>query len=140
MAPELAAARRPFTLILLQTAATVVMSLAIGQAGLAAAFLTGHRALKQVHAVNGFLIVALTVACLVCAVLYQRNGGPRWPAAAAILLLLVEVAQIVLGESDVAGAHIFLGVLFVTSATLYTSYLFRPGFSKSRQRAQPGRE
>jgi CHASE2 domain-containing sensor protein len=134
MAPEGTRNRRPPLLVLLQTAATVLMSLAIGQAGLAAAFMTGHRSLKQVHEVNGFLLVAVTVATLVAAVLYQRSGGPRWPVAATVLLIVVEALQITLGEVEAAGAHIFLGVLFVAAATLLTSYLFRPGFSTSRER------
>lgn len=134
MASQRPVARRPRLLVLVQTEATVLMSLAIGQAGLAAAFLTGHKPLKEVHAVNGMLIAVVTVATLVGAVLYQRQGGPRWPVAAAVLLLVVEALQITLGELDVAGAHIFLGVIFVAASTLYTSYLFRPGFSTSRQR------
>jgi hypothetical protein len=134
MSPD-SPARRPKMLVVLQTEATVLMSLAIGQAGLAAAFLTGHKPLKEVHELNGFLLVAVTLLTLVGALLYQRQGGPRWPVAAAVLLLVVEALQIVLGELDVAGAHIFLGVLFVAAATLYTSYLFRPGFSTSRRRA-----
>ena len=134
MASEGTRNRRPPLLVLLQTAATVLMSLAIGQAGLAAAFMTGHRSLKEVHEVNGFLVVAVTAATLVCAVLYQRTGGPRWPVAATVLLIVVEALQITLGEVEAAGAHIFLGVLFVAAATLLTSYLFRPGFSTSRER------
>jgi uncharacterized membrane protein YfcA len=128
------APKRPRLLVLLQTEATVLMSLAIGQAGLAAAFLTGQKPLKEVHAVNGLLLVAVTLATVVGSVLYQRQGGPRWPVAAAVLLLAWEALQILLGELDVAGAHIFSGVLFVVAATLYTSYLFRPGFATSRQR------
>jgi hypothetical protein len=134
MASDHPPARRPPLLVLVQTAATLLMSLAIGQAGLAAAFMTGQSSLKQVHAVNGFLLAAVTVATLVCAVLYQRRGGPRWMVAAAALLLLLEAIQITLGETGGTGAHIFLGVLLVTATTLYTSYLFRPGFSTSRRR------
>lgn len=63
------------------------------------------------------------------AVLYQRGGGPRWPAAAAVLLLIIELVQTLLARQDSAGAHIFIGVLFVVSATLYTSYLFRLSFA-----------
>jgi uncharacterized membrane protein YfcA len=126
-------ARRPLLLVLLQTEATALMSLAIGQAGLASGFLTGHGDLKPIHAVNALVLVALTVGTIVTAVAYQRQGGPRWPAAAALVLLLLEGVQITLARLDVAGAHIFIGVLFVVSATLYTSYLFRLGFALSRQ-------
>jgi hypothetical protein len=108
-------------------AAAVTMSLAIAQAGLAAGFLTGHPNLRPVHQLNAVLIILTTSTALVLAVLYQRSGGPRWPAAAAVLLLVVEVIQAVLGRSGVTGLHIFLGVLFVASATVFTSYLFRSG-------------
>ena len=133
MSANHAPARRPRLLVVVQTGATLLMSLAIGQAGLAAAFMTGHRALKEVHALNGLLLAAVTVATLVATILYQREGGPRWPVLAAGLLLVWEAVQITLGELDVAGAHIFLGVLFVVVATLFTSYLFRPGFSRTRR-------
>ncbi|MET0693098.1 MAG: hypothetical protein ABWX96_19155 [Propionibacteriaceae bacterium] len=129
------AARRPPVLVALQTEATLLMSLAIGQAGLASGFLSGHKGLKGVHEINGFVLAALTVVTLLTAVLYVRQGGPRWPAAAAGLLLLIEVVQIVLGEVEAKGPHIFLGVLFVVCATLYTSYLFRPGFIPARTAA-----
>ncbi|GAA2093327.1 hypothetical protein GCM10009841_02970 [Microlunatus panaciterrae] len=121
-------ARRPPLLVLVQTEATVLMSLAIGQAGLASGFLTGHKSLKGIHEVNAYLIAALTVVTLVSVVLYRRTGGPRWPVTVAGLLMAVELAQIGLGQLDVAGPHIFLGILFVVAATLFTSYLFRPGF------------
>jgi hypothetical protein len=121
--------RRPPLLIALQTEATILMSLAIGQAGLAAGFLGGRRGLKEIHGVNAFVIAGLTVALLVTAVLYFRRHGPRWPLIGAAILLVVEAAQIVMGSVEIKGPHIFLGVLFTVMATLLTSYLFRPGFT-----------
>jgi hypothetical protein len=117
--------RRPPLVVLLQTEATVLMSLAIGQAGLASGFLTGSPGLLAVHRVNAVVMVVLTVLTCASAAVYWRSGGPRWPAAAAVTLLVVEVIQVALARSGVAGLHIFLGVLFVTAATVYTSYLFR---------------
>jgi hypothetical protein len=127
MAPA-ATARRPPLLIALQAGATILMSLAIGQAGLAAGFLSGSPGLKAVHGINAYLLAAVTIGMLVVAVLYQRSGGPRWPLLAVGILTVVEIIQIILGRTGVAGVHIFLGVLFVVMATLLTSYLFRPGF------------
>lgn len=126
--------RRPPLLIALQTEATILMSLAIGQAGLAAGFLDGARGLKAVHGVNALVIAAVTVALLITAVLHRRRGGPRWPVLGAGLLLVTEVAQIVLGTTEVKGPHIFLGVIFTVLATLLTSYLFRPGFTPAAVR------
>ena len=103
------------------------MSLAIGQAGLAAAFLTGQKALKQVHEINAYVLAALAVAMLLTAIGYRRAGSPAWVPWASGLLLLLLALQITLGTLKVAGVHIFLGVIFVTLATLFTSYLFRSG-------------
>ena len=109
--------------------ATVLMSLAIGQAGLAAGFLGGQPSLLPIHQINASLLLGLTAAVIVTAVLYQRRGGgPRWPVLAGAILLAVEVLQLVLARTGVVGLHIFCGVLFVVLATLLTSYLFRPGF------------
>lgn len=121
-------ARPPGPLTALRIESTVLMSVAIGQAGLAAGFLGGEDALKPVHGLNAYVLVTLTIALVVTAVLYRRDGGPRWPVLAAAVLLVLEVLQVVLARLDVAGLHIFVGVLFVVWATLVTSYLFRPGF------------
>ena len=106
----------------------MLMSLAIGQAGLASGFLGGQPALLPVHRINAFLLLGLTAAVIVTAVLYRRGGGPRWPVLAGAILFAVEVSQLILARVDVVGPHIFSGVLFVVLATLLTSYLFRPGF------------
>lgn len=112
----------------LRIEATVLMSLAIGQAGLAAGFLGGDGSLEPVHGINAYALIATTVVVTVTAVLYRRTGGPPWPILAGVILLLVETGQLVLASLDAVGLHIFSGVLFVVMATLLTSYLFRPGF------------
>jgi hypothetical protein len=123
---------RPLPLLTaLRIEATVLMSLAIGQAGLAAGFLGGRESLVPVHGANAYALVTLTVAVLLTAVGYRRAGGPRWPILAGAILLGVEVLQVVLARTEVVGLHIFCGVLFVVLATLLTSYLFRPGFLPS---------
>ena len=123
--------RPPTALTALRIAATVLMSLAIGQAGLAAGFIGGQEALKPVHGVNALVLVVGTVALVVAAIVYRRGGGGRWPALVGAILLAVEIIQLLLARAEVVGAHIFLGILFVVLATLLTSYLFRPGFVPS---------
>lgn len=129
--PETSTARtrRPPLLIALQTEATIFMSLAIGQAGLAAAFISKQATTKPVHEINAFVLATIALVMAVTALLYRRSGGPRWVLPAAGLLLVLIVVQISLGELKVAGVHIFLGVISVVLAVLFTSYLFRPGFS-----------
>jgi hypothetical protein len=124
-------ARRPRVLLALQIEATVLMSLAIGQAGLAAGFLGGDAGLKPLHGANAYALLTLTVAVIITAVVYRRGGGPRWPVLAGVILLAVETLQLILARTEVVGLHIFCGVLFVVLATLLTSYLFRPGFVAS---------
>jgi hypothetical protein len=111
----------------LRVQATVLMSLAIGQAGLAAGFLDGQAGLRPVHGAGGDLVVALGAVLLLTAAGYRRAGGPWWPAAVTGLLLLVGLGQLWSGHGGLTGLHVFTGVLYVTAATLLTSYLFRPG-------------
>ena len=124
--------RRPPLMITLQTEATIFMSLSIGQAGLAAAFISKQAAVKNIHEINAFVMGGLAVVMLVTAIFYRRSGGPLWVVLAAGLLVIVIVTQISLGELKVVGVHIFLGVIYVVLAVLFTSYLFRPGFTPSR--------
>lgn len=110
-------ARRPRPLLALQIEATVLMSLAIGQAGLAAGFLGGDEGLKPLHGANAYALLALIVAVLLTAIAYRRGGGPRWPVLAGAILLVIETLQLVLARAEVVGLHIFCGVLFVVLAT-----------------------
>ncbi|MGI8459718.1 MAG: hypothetical protein ACR2LI_16605 [Propionibacteriaceae bacterium] len=126
--------QRPPLLIALQSEATVLMSLAIGQAGLAAGFLDGRKGLKEVHGLTAYLIAAVTIALLITAVVHRRRGGVSWPVFGAAILLVVEAAQITMGSVEIKGPHIFLGVIFTVLATLLTSYLFRPGFTPATGR------
>lgn len=121
--------RRPRQLIALQTEATIFMTLAIGQAGLAAAFISKQATVKNIHELNGFVLAGIALIMVLTAVLYRRAGGPIWAVLAAGLLFVLIIAQISLGELKVVGLHIFLGVIDVVLAVLFTSYLFRPGFT-----------
>jgi len=120
-------------LVALQVAATVLMSLAIGQAGLASGFITGRSDLRPIHGLNALIMTVLTVVILVLAILHQRGGGPRWPVAVALILLVVEILQMTLARVGAAAPHIFLGILFVVTTTVYTSYLFRSGVRPLRR-------
>ncbi|MBA8794983.1 heme A synthase [Friedmanniella endophytica] len=122
--------RRSPQLIALQTVATIFLAFAIGQAGWAAAFLTGGKGFKHVHEIGGMAMAVVAVVMLVVAVVYVRSGGPRWSVVAAVLLVVGVLLQITLGELKVAAVHIFFGVLYIAGATVYISYLFRPGYTR----------
>ena len=110
---------------LLRVLSTVLLGFAIGQAGFGSGYLGGNPDLLIIHYINAFLVVGLVVACLVGGVLYRRAGGPLWPLIFAAALLAVAVVQIVLGRSNITGAHVFVGVLFLCGVTTFCSYLWR---------------
>ena len=110
---------------LLRILSTVLLGIAIGQAGLGSGYIGGNPNLLVVHYINAFLVVGMVVACVVGGVLYKRAGGPMWPLIFALVLLVVAVLQIVLGRAELAGAHVFLGVLYLSAVTTYCSYLWR---------------
>lgn len=111
---------------LLRTLTTVLLVFAVGQAGLGAGYIgNGDEFLIRIHYINAFLVVGMVIACIVAGVLYRRAGGPAWPLVFAILLLVVAVPQIILGSTGVKGAHVFLGVLYVSAVTTFCSYMWR---------------
>lgn len=111
---------------LLRTLSTVLLAFAIGQAGLGAGYLgSDDELLKQIHYINAFLVVGMVVACIVAGVQYRKEGGPLWPLIFAATLLAVAVPQIILGTNEVVGAHVFLGVLYISAVTSFCSYMWR---------------
>lgn len=111
-------------LIVLRTAATVVISCLIAQAGWAAAFLGGEAQYRAYHGVGA--IVTLTV-CLVSAVVYvifRRSAGPV-NLVMAMLIAVGAVVQYALGEAMATSQHIFLGVLLTMLGTALTSWTYR---------------
>ncbi|HET9872175.1 MAG TPA: hypothetical protein VFP89_06215 [Propionibacteriaceae bacterium] len=125
----------PDLLKAMQVEAAVLIFLAVGQAGLAAGMITGNPELRPIHRINAYLIISVTIAILITAIVHFRRGGPRWPAAAAAVLVVAEALQSTLGRMAVTGAHIFIGVVFVASVAVLTSYLFRPGVSRGSLRS-----
>ncbi len=110
---------------LLRVLSTALLGFALGQAGFGSGYLGGNANLLIIHYINAFLVVGLVVACVVGGVLYRRAGGPLWPLVFAAALLAVAVVQIVLGRSNITGAHVFVGVLFLCGVTTFCSYLWR---------------
>lgn len=111
-------------LIALRTAATVVLSCLVAQAGWASAFLGGDTGYRAHHRVGA--IVTLT-ACLVSAAVYvilRRSAGPV-NLTLAVLVALGAVVQYALGEAMVTAQHIFLGVLLGMLGTALTSWTYR---------------
>ncbi len=111
-------------LIILRTAATVVISCIIGQAGWAAAFIGGSEQYFPYHRVGALVAV---VVCILAAVVYlvlRRSAGPV-NVVLAVALAVGVVAQYFMGEAGMASLHIFWGVLLVMLGTALTSWTYR---------------
>lgn len=67
----------------------------------------------------------MVIACLVVAGAYRRAGGPQWPLVFAASLLVASILQVVLGRAEVVGPHVFVGVLLLSAATTFCSYVWR---------------
>lgn len=115
----------PRSLTLVRAGATVVIGLAVNQAGLASGYLGGVRSLKEFHEIFGFVTLAGTLIATVLAWRYVRDGGPRWMVWLAGSTALLATTQIGLAEAKVKGLHIFVGVLFAMLATAFTSWAYR---------------
>ena len=115
----------------LQIWSTVLLGVAIGQAGLGSAFGASLIArdksdlLETLHSVNAIVVIVVAAVCVVLAAVYRRRGGPRWPLVLAVCIELGAVLQTVLGEVRVVGAHLFLGVLLLCAVTTFCSYAWR---------------
>lgn len=116
---------------LLRILATVLMGVAISQAGFGSGLIAtlvdppASAGLDAAHSVNAYAVLAVTVVCVIASVRYRREGGPAWPLWFALSLLAASVLQVTLGSLEVVGAHVFVGVLLLCAVTTYCSYLWR---------------
>lgn len=111
-------------LIVLRSAATVVLSCLIGQAGWAAALLGDDPGYRWHHQVGAWVTL---VVCVVSAVVYlvlRRSAGPV-NVTMAVLVAAGAILQFSLGETDLMAVHIFLGVLLAMLGTALTSWTYR---------------
>jgi hypothetical protein len=115
----------------LQIWSTVLLAVAIGQAGLGSGFgasLIAHdksHLLERMHSVNAIVVIVLAAVCVVIAAVHRRRGGPTWPLVFSICLELGAILQTVLGQVRVVGLHLFVGVLFLCAVTTFCSYAWR---------------
>lgn len=130
-------------LVWLRSAATLVLSCVIGQAGWASALLGGEARYLIHHQVGAWVTLSVAVLCAAVYVVLRRSAGPVNVALALALAVLVTV-QLSLGElgPDFRALHIFTGVLLAMLATALTSWTYRhrlpeeaAGSSSSRPRS-----
>ena len=115
----------------LQIWSTVLLGVAIGQAGFGSGFGASliardkSEALEAVHRWNAWLVILVAAVCVVVAAVYRRQGGPRWPLVFSACLLGGALVQAMLGNLRVVGLHLFVGVLFLCAVTTFCSYAWR---------------
>ena len=115
----------------LQIWSTVLLGVAIGQAGLGsglgASLIARDKSelLETLHSVNAVIVIVVAAVCVVLAAVYRRRGGPTWPLVFAVCIALGAILQTVLGELRVVGVHLFLGVLLLCAVTTFCSYAWR---------------
>ena len=111
-------------LIVLRTAATVVISFLIGQAGWAAAFIGGAGQYRTYHEVGALITLVVSILGAAGYLVLRRSAGPV-NVTLAVGLALAVVAQYALGQAGVTSLHIFWGVLLVGLGTALTSWTYR---------------
>lgn len=111
-------------LVVLRTAATVVLSALIAQAGWASAFLGGEPQYYRYHQVGALVTLAICIASAILYLVLRRSAGPVNVVLAVLVAVLAGV-QYGLGEASVVGVHIFLGVLLTMTGTALTSWTYR---------------
>ncbi len=115
----------------LRTGSTVLLAVAVAQAGfgagLGASLIARPKSevLEAIHQGNAWLVVLVAVACTVIGARLRRQGGPQWPLVVAAGLAAGGVLQAVLGLLRVVGPHLFLGVLYLCAVTTFCSYAWR---------------
>ena len=122
----------------LQIWSTVLLAVAIGQAGLGSGFGASRIArdksdvLETLHSFNAILVIVVAAVCIVIAAVYRRRGGPTWTLVFAVCLEIGAILQTVLGQVRVVALHLFVGVLLLCAVTTFCSYAWRHQSSEVR--------
>lgn len=110
----------------LRVTATGHLAGVLVQAALAGLFVTGDVDLLAWHRDNAGYTHALLYLQLVAAVLLWRPGrGPGWPALAGVGLVVLETAQVGLGQARIIAGHFPLGVAIFGLSAVFTAWTWR---------------
>ena len=125
-------------LIVLRSAATLLLSCLIGQAGWAAALLGGESRYATFHAVGAWVTLGVALLTTAVYVVLRRSAGAVNVSLAVVTAVAV-VAQVALGEAgpDHRALHIFLGVLLAMLGTALTSWTYRHRMPDGRDHRGP---
>jgi heme A synthase len=120
----------PVQLKQLRIMSTVLLAFAVAQAGLGSGYLDNVRALLVAHATNAFAVLVLTILSAIFGFNLRRAGGPSWTFFLPATLVLMAGIQVTLGFVAVrgqggVGIHVFWGVLYLCTVTVFCSYCWR---------------
>lgn len=125
-------------LVWLRSAATLVLSCLLGQAGWAAAVIGGEGRYAAHHQVGAWVTLAVVLASAGVYLVLRRSAGTVNVALALALAVLVPV-QLGLGEAgvDQRALHVFLGVLLAMLGTALTSWTYRHRLPEESSSSSP---
>ena len=114
----------------------VLHSLAfLAQPVFAGGYLMGDVDALALHDINAFVVTALDVVQLICAVAYFWKGrGRAWPIWASLAIALAVEVQVGMGFERMLVVHLPLGVSLTVAQILVTVWLFRPAAATPRPR------
>jgi len=112
----------------------VLHSLAfLAQPVFAGGYLMGDIDSLATHTTNAFLISAIDLVQLICAIVFFWKGrGPAWPIWASLAIAVAVEVQIGMGYTRELVVHLPLGVSLITGQILATVWLFRAAAVKAR--------
>ncbi|MDA3624462.1 hypothetical protein OU415_03370 [Saccharopolyspora sp. WRP15-2] len=116
---------RPVLLTLRAIASAHAIAI-FGQPVFAGVLLSGDYDMLHVHAVGADVVYYLGLAQLAAALVLWARRGPRWPSAAAALIVLGETGQYFAGLLGALGVHFPLGVALIALSTVSLVALWRP--------------
>jgi hypothetical protein len=95
------------------------------QAVFAGQFMSGIDSPVVLHEWTAWLVLALSGAQIVLALILIRAGGPLWLVVASLFILIAEALQTGTGYGRFLGVHIPLGVFVFGALTWLTLWAFR---------------
>ena len=110
-------------LIVLRSAATLVLSAVVAQSGWAAAFIGGRSRYLALHEVGAWVTLVVVLAAVAVYLVLAAALG------------VAVVVQAALGFSRIVDVHVFLGVLIAMLATALTSWTYRHSLPEEGSRS-----
>jgi hypothetical protein len=127
------ARRLRISLAFLRAMITAHLLAVAAQPVLAGMFFTGDVDAITLHRLVGESLVYLGVLILGAAAAYAFWGrGQRWVLPAAVLLVVADLTQLLIGYAVQLQAHIPLGVAIVTGSALLAVWVWSPAAARPR--------